>query len=55
MKDFKKIICVLIALCQTFMLISCGKEPIEMVNIPGKDYKMSTTEITHKFYESVMG
>ena len=55
MKDFKKIICVLIALWQTFMLISCGKEPIEMVNIPGKDYKMSTTEITQKFYESVMG
>ena len=55
MKDFKKIICVLIALCQTFMLVSCGKEPIEMVNIPGKDYKMSTTEITQKFYESVMG
>ena len=55
MKDFKKIICVLIALCQTFMLISCGKEPIEMVEIPGKNYKMSTTEITQKFYESVMG
>ena len=55
MKDFKKIICVLIALCQTIMLVSCGKEPIEMMNIPGKDYKMSTTEITQKFYESVMG
>ena len=55
MKDFKKIICVLIALCQTFMLISCGKEPIEMVEIPGKDYKMSTTEITQGIYESVMG
>ena len=55
MKDFKKIICVLIALCQTFMLISCGKEPIEMVQIPGQNYKMSTTEITQGLYESVMG
>lgn len=55
MKDFKKIICVLIALWQTFMLIACGKEPIEMVQIPGQNYKMSTTEITQKFYESIMG
>ena len=55
MKNFKKTIIVFIALCQTFMLISCGKEPIEMVQIPGKDYKMSTTEITQKFYESIMG
>ena len=58
MKDFKKIICVFIALCQTFILVSWGKgkaEPIEMVQIPGQNYKMSTTEITQKFYESIMG
>ena len=55
MKNFKKTIIVFIALCQTFMLVSCGKEPIEMVQIPGQNYKMSTTEITQKFYESVMG
>ena len=51
----KKIIFAVIVLCQTFMLVSWGKEPIEMVKIPGKDYKMSTTEITQKFYESIMG
>jgi hypothetical protein len=34
MKDFKKIICVFIALCQTFILVSWGKaDPIEMVKI----------------------
>ena len=55
MKNFKKTIIVLIALCQTFMLVSCGKEPIEMVQIPGQNYKMSKTEITQKFYESIMG
>ena len=55
MKNFKKAIIVLIALWQTFMLVSCGKEPIEMVKIPGQNYKMSTTEITQKLYESVMG
>ena len=55
MKNFKKAIIVLIALWQTFMLVSCGKEPIEMVKIPGQNYKMSTTEITQKIYESVMG
>ena len=55
MKNFKKTIIVFIALCQTFMLVSCGKEPIEMVNIPGQNYKMSTTEITQKLYESIMG
>ena len=55
MKDLKKIICVLIALWQTFMLIACGKEPIEMVQIPGQNYKVSKTEITQKFYESIMG
>ena len=54
MKNFKKTIIVLIALCQTFMLVSCGKEPIEMVQIPGQNYKMSKTEITQKFYESIM-
>ena len=55
MKNFKKTIIVFIALCQTFMLVSCGKEPIEMVQIPGQNYKMSKTEITQKFYESIMG
>ena len=55
MKNFKKAIIVLIALWQTFMLVSCGKEPIEMVQIPGQNYKMSTTEITQGLYESVMG
>ena len=55
MKNFKKTIIVFIALCQTFMLVSCGKEPIEMVQIPEQNYKMSTTEITQKFYESIMG
>ena len=54
MKNFKKTIIVFIALCQTFMLVSCGKEPIEMVQIPGQNYKMSKTEITQKFYESIM-
>ena len=55
MKNFKKTIIVFIALCQTFILVSCGKEPIEMVQIPGQNYKMSTTEITQKLYESIMG
>ena len=56
MKNFKKAIIVLIALWQTFMLIACGKaEPIEMVQIPGQNYKVSKTEITQKFYESIMG
>ena len=55
MKNFKKAIIVLIALWQTFMLVSCGKEPIEMVQIPGQNYKMSKTEITQKIYESIMG
>lgn len=56
MKDFKKIICVFIALCQTFILVSWGKaEPIEMVQIPGQNYKMSTTEVTLGIYEAVMG
>ena len=58
MKDLKKVICVFIALCQTFILVSWGKgkaEPIEMVQIPGQNYKMSKTEITQKFYESIMG
>ena len=58
MKDFKKIICVFIALCQTFILVSWGKgkaEPIEMVQIPGQNYKMSTTEVTQGIYEAVMG
>lgn len=51
----KKVIIIFIALWQMFMLVSLEKEPIEMVKIPGKNYKMSTTEITQKFYESVMG
>ena len=56
MKNFKKAIIVLIALWQTSMLVSCGKaEPIEMVKIPGQNYKMSKTEITQKVYESIMG
>ena len=56
MKNFKNPIIVLIALWQAFMLVSCGKaEPIEMVKIPGQNYKMSKTEITQKIYESIMG
>ena len=55
MKNFKKAIIVLIALWQTSMLVSWGKDPIEMVKIPGQNYKMSKTEITQKVYESIMG
>ena len=42
----------------TLGLTSCGdvKETgIKMVEIPGKDFQMSTTEITQKQYEEVMG
>ena len=58
MKDLKKVICVLFALCQTFILVSWGKgkaEPIEMVQIPNQNYKMSITEVTQGIYEAVMG
>lgn len=39
------------ALCLT----SCGSSGIKMIKIPGKDFKMSATEITQKQYEKVMG
>ena len=39
------------ALCLT----SCGSSSIKMIKIPGKDFKMSATEITQKQYEKVMG
>ena len=55
MKNLKKIIFAVIVLSQTFMLVSYEKEPIEMVQIPNQLYKMSKTEITQKFYESIMG
>lgn len=37
-----------------FLLNSCGKD-IDMVEIPGKNFMMSSTEITQGLYESVMG
>ena len=36
-------------------LTSCGNSGIKMIKIPGKDFKMSATEITQKQYEEVMG
>ena len=36
-------------------LTSCGSSGIKMIEIPGKDFKMSATEITQKQYEEVMG
>ncbi|MBR2316673.1 MAG: formylglycine-generating enzyme family protein [Spirochaetales bacterium] len=53
MMNYKKIICMFIALWLTFIL--AAEEPVKMVKIPGKDYEMSATEITQKIYESVMG
>jgi formylglycine-generating enzyme required for sulfatase activity len=53
MKNYKKIICVFIALWLTFILEA--EEFIEMVRIPEKRYEMSVTEITQRFYEFIMG
>jgi hypothetical protein len=53
MKNYKKIICVFIALWLTFILEA--EEFIEMVRIPEKRYEVSVTEITQRFYEFIMG
>lgn len=55
MKSLRKILLGSIILTFLSMSVFCEKIPVDMVKIPGENFEMSTTEVTQKLYESVMG
>ena len=51
----KKLITLAMAILVVFGFVSCSGNDLDMVDIPGKDFKMLKTEVTQKLYESIMG
>ena len=51
----KKLIVLAMAILVVFGFVSCSGNDLDMVDIPGKDFKMLKTEVTQKLYESIMG
>ena len=51
----KKIITLAMAALMVLGFASCSGNDLDMVKIPGKNFKMLRTEVTQEFYESIMG
>ena len=51
----KKLITLAMAILMVLGFVSCSGNDLDMVDIPGKDFKMLKTEVTQELYKSVMG
>ena len=51
----KKIITLAMAILVVFGFVSCSGNDLDMVDIPGTNFKMLKTEVTQELYEEVMG
>ena len=51
----KKLITLAMAALMVFGFVSCSGNDLDMVDIPGTNFKMLKTEVTQELYESIMG
>ena len=51
----KKIITLAMAILVVFGFVSCSGNDLDMVDIPGTNFKMLKTEVTQELYKSIMG